>query len=380
MDGVIQCSGRGSRIRTRACRSAKRITPKYSRFQKLSDSDRAAVRFISCRTPRRKDVLEVTRPRVVSGSAPSPTSENPFRASLLHQRVHGLSARMPILLRHRLRRGGAELQEPLPAGFAQGLGGLEAYDARLRLCICRTAPIRFNRWKKQHRHTLFVLERLAEHRNRFTTVTLLTKNPAVLIDDRYVQVLHRLGELPRSSAPRVVQRARSPAFAAGMLFWLSSMTSIGNCSTRRPQASRAVWKPCGSCGKRTFRLSADRPLVPARSVGWRQDDGGFWAPDVQPTRDLEGLVNFSRELAAASIIYSVAKITRPKQGDLPAVMAKMKRVYQHLSFGQTLVFHGGSWRLPENVAAEFVFRPFLELCSRYSIPAKPCKTNLITTP
>jgi len=35
-------------------------------------------------------------------------------------------------------------------------------------CICPIAPIRFNRWK-QHRHTLFTLERLAEHRNRFTT-------------------------------------------------------------------------------------------------------------------------------------------------------------------------------------------------------------------
>jgi hypothetical protein len=61
-------------------------------------------------------------------------------------------------------------------------------------------------------------------------------------------------------------------------------------------------------------------------------------------------------------------------------MGKMKRVYQHLSMGQPLMFHGGSWRLPENVATELVLGPFSELCSRYSIPAKPCKTNLVTTP
>ena len=89
---------------------------------------------------------------------------------------------------------------------------------------------------------------------------------------------------------------------------------------------------------------------------------------------------FSRDLGSQHIIYSVAKITRRKQGDLPPVMEKMKRVYQHLSAGQLLVFHGGSWRLPESVVAELVLRPFLELCSRHSIPAKPCKTNLITTP
>jgi len=50
--------------------------------------------------------------------------------------------------------------------------------------------------EQEHHHTLFVLEKLVEHRHRFSSVTLLTKNPAVLMDDRYVQVLHRLGELP----------------------------------------------------------------------------------------------------------------------------------------------------------------------------------------
>ena len=96
--------------------------------------------------------------------------------------------------------------------------------------------------------------------------------------------------------------------------------------------------------------------------------------------DLEGLVSFSHELAARHIIYSVAKITRRKQGDLPPVMEQMKRAYQYLSMGQPLVYRGGSWRLPQNVATELVLGPFLDLCSRHSIPAKPCKANLITTP
>ena len=53
---------------------------------------------------------------------------------------------------------------------------------------------------------------------------------------------------------------------------------------------------------------------------------------------------------------------------------------RHLQARQRLVFHGGSWWLPESVAAALVLRPFLELCSRHSMPAKPCETNLITTP
>jgi hypothetical protein len=58
----------------------------------------------------------------------------------------------------------------------------------------------------------------------------------------------------------------------------------------------------------------------------------------------------------------------------------MKRVDQHLAAGHPLVFHGDSWRLPESVAAELVLKPFLDLCNRHSILAKPCKTNLISTP
>ena len=121
------------------------------------------------------------------------------------------------------------------------------------------------------------------------------------------------------------------------------------------------------------------PLFPRDPLGGGKTMADFGLPDVQPMRDLEGLVSLSRELAAGHIIYSVAKITRPKRGVLPPVMERMKRVYQHLSAGQPLVFHGGSWRLPESIAAALVLRPFLDLCGRYSIPAKPCKTNLITT-
>jgi hypothetical protein len=43
---------------------------------------------------------------------------------------------------------------------------------------------------------------LAKRRHRFTTVTLLTKNPAVLMDQRYVDVLHTLGSFrPTIHAP-----------------------------------------------------------------------------------------------------------------------------------------------------------------------------------
>ena len=44
----------------------------------------------------------------------------------------------------------------------------------------------------------------------------------------------------------------------------------------------------------------------------------------------------------------------------PSIMGRMKLVYQHLSAGQPLVFHGGSWRLPATVAGASMRRPFLD--------------------
>jgi hypothetical protein len=44
------------------------------------------------------------------------------------------------------------------------------------------------------------------------------------------------------------------------------------------------------------------------------------------------------------------------------------------------MFRGGSWRLSENVANRQIVGPFLEVCRQYSMPAKACKTSLLTTP
>jgi hypothetical protein len=105
----------------------------------------------------------------------------------------------------------------------------------------------------------------------------------------------------------------------------------------------------------------------------------FDLPDVQPTVALENLVRFACEVGVCHIVYSVAKITRPRLGALPPVMEKMRRVYEHLSPGIPLVSRGGSWRLASDVAERLVVSPFLNLCRQYAIEAKVCKENLIST-
>jgi hypothetical protein len=258
---------------------------------------------------------------------------------------------------------------------------LEAYDVPPAPVHLSNSTDPLQPLEQQHRHTLFALERLAEHRNRFTTVTLLTKSPAVLMDDRYIRVLHRLGELPADHPRRswFDAQGRPPLRLECSLAFFNDehrrlLDPAAPSVESRMEALRFLRKQ-----NLPVYLRID-PLFPREPLGGGKTMADFGLPDVQSMLDLDGLVRFSRELAVGHVIYSVAKITRRKQGDLPPVMERMKRVYQHLSAGQPLVFHGGSWRLPQSVAAEFVLRPFLDLCSRYSIPVKPCKANLITTP
>jgi DNA repair photolyase len=235
--------------------------------------------------------------------------------------------------------------------------------------------------EQQHRDTLFVLERLAEHRSRFTTVTLLTKNPAVLLDDRYAGVLHRLTELPPDHPRRSWFDAKGcPALRVecSLAFFNDEHRRLLDPGAPSVESRMEALRFLRKEDLPVF-LRID-PLFPRDPLGGGKTMADFGLPDSQSMRDLEGLVRLGRELATPHIVYSVAKITRRKHGDLPPLMERMKRVYQHLSTGQPLAFHGGSWRLPEGAATALVLRPFLELCSRYAIPAKPCKTNLITTP
>lgn len=361
---------------------ARRVHPKYSPvFEKLSEADRAAVALYFLPHTSEKDVLEVTRPRVIKWYCPF-ADQQEFPSG------HRYSINVYTGCQHECQycyvSGYSAAQPNCKNRFRHDLcKDLEALDA----CNVPPAPVHLSNstdplqpLEQEHRHTLFVLEKLAEHRNRFTTVTLLTKNPAVLMDDRYVQALRRLNELPLDHPRRSWFDAHEHPplrLECSLAFYNDEHRRLLDPAAPSVESRMAALRFLRREGFSVF-LRID-PLFPRDPLSGGKTMADFGLPDVQPMRDLEGLVSFSRELAARHIIYSVAKITRRKQGDLPSVMQRMKHVYQHLSMGQPLVFHGGSWRLPENVAAALVLKPFLELCSRHSILAKPCKTNLITT-
>ena len=362
---------------------AARVHRKYRPvFENLPDRDLAALAFYFLPHRSKKDVLEVTRPRVVKWYCP-----------FADQRTFPSGHRYCINVYTGCEHGcqycyaagyvgsQAACKNTFRADLTKDLDTLDEYDVPPAPVHISNSTDPLQPLEQEHRHTLHALRQLARRRHRFTTITLLTKNPAALMDETYVSELHRLNELP-SDHPRAA------------LFEENGYPPLRvECSLAfHDDESRRLFDPSAPSVK--SRMEAIRflrkegipvfiridPLFPRNPLpdGKTMDDFGL--RDIQPIADLENLTRFAREVDVTHLVYSIAKITRPRLGPLSPVMEKMKQVYEHLSSGQSLVFRGGSWRLPHDIAGRLVSKPFIEICRRHGVEVKMCKTNLISTP
>jgi DNA repair photolyase len=374
----------GDRVDTEQALSlAARVHPKYRPvFEKLPERERAALALYFLPHRSRKMVLEVTRPRVLKWYCP-------FADQRKFPSCHRYCVNVYTGCEHRCQycyaAGYADRQagckQDFRRDFVKDLDDLEKFEVPAAPVHVSNSTDPLQSLELEHRHSLFVLEKLVERRHRFTTVTLLTKNPAVLMEQRYLDVLWRLNAL-------AADHPRSAWFAGTLHSPLRVECSLAFFNDE----SRQLFDPAAPSV--SSRLQAIRvlrehnvptyvrvdPLFPRNPLPSGKSMDDFGLPDAQPLSDLEQIVRFCRGEGVAGIIYSVAKITLPRDGSLSPTMQRMKSVYAHLAAPNPLVFRGGSWRLPDVVAKDGVVDPFLQICARYSIDAKPCMVNLISTP
>lgn len=362
---------------------AHRVDPKYAPvFEKVPDRDRAALALYFLPHGSKKEHLEVTRPRVLKWYCPFADQRNfpsghrysiNVYAGCQHQCAYCYAAGYVA--------GQARCKSSFRADLVKDLDALDAYDVPAAPVHLSNSTDALQPLEAEYRHALFVLEQLAERRHRFTTVTLLTKNPAMLQNTRYVQVLHRLNALP-SDHPR------SSWFASHGYSPLRIECSLAFYDDLHRQLLDPAAPSVASRMQAIRRLREQNlpvyvridPLFPRDPLPDRRKMCDFNLPDVQPLSDLEALVRFCREVGVTHVIYSVAKITQPRGSTLSTVMKQMKRVYEHLAPDRALVLRGGAWRLPENVALEMVVNPYLRLCREHAVAAITCKANLVSTP
>lgn len=362
---------------------AARVHPKYAPvFEALDPRDRAAVALYFLPHGSKKDVFEVTRPRVIKWYCPF-ADQRQFPSG--HRYCINVYTGCEHACQYCYAAGYVDARpkckNDFRAGLLKDLESLDAYDTPPAPVHLSNSTDPLQSLEQSYGDTLYALERLAERRHRFTTVTLLTKNPAVLTEGRYLAALRRVNVLP-ADHPR---RGWFEAHACPPLRVECSLAFFND-------AHRLLLDPAAPSVE--DRMEAIRflsreaipvfvridPLFPRDPLGDGKKMTDFDLPDVQPLGDLESLVAFSRDVGARHIVYSPAKITRRRGGTLSPVMAKMRRVYEHLAAGRAVEFRGGSWRLPQSAGEELVLRPFLQLCRQYGVEAKACKASLLSTP
>ena len=362
---------------------AGRIHPKYaSVFEKLDERERAAVALYFLPHTSKKALLEVTRPRVVKWYCPF-ADQRQFASG--HRYCINVYTGCEHACQYCYASGYVDARPNCKSDFRKALlkdlDALETYDVPPAPVHLSNSTDPLQSLEQECRDTLFALERLAERRHRFTTVTLLTKNPAMLMDDRYVGVLRRLNELSADHPRRAwfeAQGYTALRLECSLAFYNDEHRRLLDPAAPSIESRMEALRFLRREGIPLF-VRVD-PLFPREPLSGGKSMTDFGLPDVQPIPDLERLIEFSGEVGAGHIIYSVAKITRRRAGGLLPVMARVKCLYEHLAAEQSLVFRGGSWRLPQRIAAELVVKPLLDLCRQYCIRAVACKANLISTP
>jgi len=362
-----------------------RIDPKFKPvWDGLAFEPRRALALYFLPHNSQRDVLEPTRPRVVKWYCPfAAQCDFPTGHRYCINVCTGCAHRCEYCYAHAYEPNDAATKKDFARFIARDMADLEEFDVPAAPVHLSNSTDPFQPLEAAAGHTRLTLEEILRHRRRFTTVTILTKNPLRPVQLGYLDLFAALGVLPPDHARREeFSRHGQPGFVmeVSLAFW-------------RPEAAARYDPGAPSIEERVAGLRALHaasiplvlridPLFPRSPLPTRPASslGNFDLPEAQTHEDLEHLVALASELQVRHVVYSPAKIVQPRGRKLSPTMQALRRVYQACALPDKPVFRGGSWRLPDAVAREHVVEPFLEICRRHGVKAKYCKHNLIETP
>ncbi len=219
--------------------------------------------------------------------------------------------------------------------------------------------------EKIHRHTLFLLRELQAHRRCFTTITMLTKNPAILCESEYLNIIQQLeifqvevtcpfyrDEIRKyfePGAPRVESRLN--AIETLRKNNISVSLRIDPIFPREPLPEQFFTKP----------LLKD-----------------YAAPESHTEEDIEQLIRFAANVGCKRVIVSPLKLTigRFAGGDLRPDYLKL--YLEAGRNGNEKIKKGSSYRLPWALYRHWREKPE-QLGASLGISVFYCKNNLFDT-
>ena len=365
----------------------ERLDRKYApAFERLTEEEqlRATLYFLPHNSA--KKTLTVTRPRVVKWYCPF-ADQTVFPSGVRYCinvytgcehacrycYVQGYSAA-------KITDSHAKCKDHFRRQLLKDLDDLEKYDVACTPVHVSNSTDAFGPIEEQFQNSLFTLEKLLQYRHRFSTITILTKNPAMLLQSPYLDTLLELSRL-QPSHPRYKyfqNKNLTPLWLeVSLAFWNDKsreMLEPGAPSVCSRLEAIAQLQQAGV----SVALRID-PLFPRNPLRNGKTMSDFELCDLQAHEDLKNLVSFCELHKIRKVIYSPLKITKPRIGELSSLMRQLKRVFKHQADNHPLDFRGGSWRLPLDVAQLTLLAPLLQLCQEAGIVAKGCKENLIAS-
>jgi len=251
---------------------------------------------------------------------------------------------------------GARTKDRFASQIERDMEDLERFDVPPAPVHLSNSTDPFQPLEIEARHTQLTLERIVAYRRRFTSVVVLTRNPLLASRPPYIELLRSIGEPCRVEVSLAFNREEA----------------------RRvydPHAPTVADRVAGILALRRagipVALRIDPLLPPALSE--------LGLPEAQTRDDLESLVRLAADAGVTHVVWSVVKVVRSRAGRLSPVMQAVKAAFERMAGPRKLVFRGGSWRLPEQIAADRMVHPFLELCRRHRVSAEHCMDNLLRT-
>jgi len=362
---------------------AQRVQQKYRPvFDAMKSQDRAALAWYFLPRRSNKSVVGVTRPRILKWYCPfADQKEFPTGHRYCINVYTGCDHACIYCYAASYEPDQANLKKNFERGLLRDMEDLDKYNVPPAPVHMSNSTDAFQPLEAHLCQTLFALKQILYYRHCFTSVVLLTKNPTIAAQPKYLEILQQLTSLP-SDHPRKAQFDKqnipSLRIEVSMAFWRDEIRAFFEPGAP-PVAERidAIRKLRVTGIPIVLRID---PLLPRSPLPDGKTLVDFHLPEAQPLDNLESLVAFAAEIQAMHIVYSVAKITQPRFKPLSEVMQNLMRTYEHLAGTQNLIFRGNSWRLPNNIAQQHIVQPYQNICRRYNIPATFCKQNLIATP
>lgn len=256
------------------------------------------------------------------------------------------------------------------------LADLEAFDVPPAPVHLSNSTDPFQPLERVHGHTRLALAGILQHRHRFTTVTMLTKNPLLPVKLGYLDLFQALGKL---ATDHPMQARATPPFQVqvSLAFWRDEARRVYDVAAPSIEDRKAGVRVLREAGiPVVLRIDPLFPRSPLPLDG-KRSMADFGLTEAQTISDLEQLVDFAREVGVRHVVYSPVKIVQPRGRPLSPTMSALLDLYKALSAPGRPVRRGGSWRLPKEVADELVVGPGLDLCQRAGVTAKFCMRDLV---